>query len=165
MKDNNQELLPRVDEYGNVIGSVTRGDAHGGSLILHPVVHLHVFNSNGDIFLQHRPSWKTVQPDKWDTACGGHIAYGESVPEALKREVAEELGIFDYEPVFLSKYIFESGIDREFVYVFKAVYDGVITPDRQELDGGRFFTGEELLAAMGTGILTPNFESEYRMFF
>ena len=38
MKDNDKELLPRVDENGQVIGQVTRGEAHGGSKILHPVV-------------------------------------------------------------------------------------------------------------------------------
>ena len=165
MKDNDKELLPRVDEAGNVIGSVTRGEAHGGSHILHPVVHLHVFNSAGDIYLQYRPHWKTVQPDRWDTACGGHIAYGESVEEALRREVQEELGITDYTPVFLRQYIFESEVDREYVHAFSTVYDGEIKPSADELSGGRFFTREELEASFGKGILTPNFESEYRMLF
>lgn len=165
MKDNDKELLPRVDEAGNVIGSVTRGEAHGGSHILHPVVHLHVFNSKGDIYLQYRPHWKTVQPDKWDTACGGHIAYGESVEDALRREVEEELGITDYVPVFLKEYIFESEVDREYVYAFSTVYDGEIRPDGDELSGGRFFSRDELAASFGKGVMTPNFESEYRMLF
>ena len=47
MQDNNQELLPLVDEEGNVIGSATRGQCHDGSKLLHPVVHLHVFDSKG----------------------------------------------------------------------------------------------------------------------
>ncbi len=165
MKDNEKELLPRVDETGNVIGSVTRGEAHGGSHILHPVVHLHVFNSKGEIYLQYRPHWKTVQPDRWDTACGGHISYGESVEDALRREVREELGITDYVPVFRKEYIFESEVDREYVYAFSTVYDGEIRPSADELSGGRFFTREELEASFGKGIFTPNFESEYRMLF
>ncbi|MCI6402491.1 MAG: NTP pyrophosphohydrolase, partial [Prevotella sp.] len=53
--DNQEEIFPEVNEQGEVIGKITRGQAHNGSKILHPVVHLHVFNSKGDLFLQHRP--------------------------------------------------------------------------------------------------------------
>ena len=49
--DNQQEIFPIVDEGGKVIGSATRGECHSGSKLLHPVVHLHVFNSKGDIYL------------------------------------------------------------------------------------------------------------------
>lgn len=58
MIDNKNEEFPIVDEMGNILGAVTRGHAHDGSKILHPVVHLHVFNSRGDLYLQHRPAWK-----------------------------------------------------------------------------------------------------------
>lgn len=70
-----------VDENGQVLGAVSRGRAHDGSKILHPVVHLHVFNSKG------------------------------------------------------------------------------------ELDGGRFWSRQEILDNMGKGVFTPNFENEYRKFF
>lgn len=52
MKDNLQEKFPIVDEEGNVMGEATRGECHNGSRLLHPVVHLHVFNSKGDVYLQ-----------------------------------------------------------------------------------------------------------------
>ena len=87
MKDNKDEQFPVVDEMGNILGAISRGHAHDGSKILHPVVHLHLFNNKGDLFLQHRPAWKDIQPDKWDTACGGHVDLGESVDQALHREV------------------------------------------------------------------------------
>ena len=79
MIDNKNEEFLIVDEMGNILGAVTRGHAHDGSKILHPVVHLHVFNSRGDLYLQHRPAWKDIQPDKWDTACGGHVDLGERI--------------------------------------------------------------------------------------
>ena len=74
MKDNNQEIFPLVDEAGNVTGSATRGVCHNGSHLLHPVVHLHVFNSRGEVYLQKRPDWKDIQPGKWDTAVGARCA-------------------------------------------------------------------------------------------
>ena len=163
--DNQQEIFPIVNESGEVLGSATRGECHSGSKLLHPVVHLHVFNSKGDIYLQHRPEWKDIQPGKWDTAVGGHIDYGETPEEALRREVREELGITIFTPKFVDKYVFDSKRERELVYVNRTTYDGEILPSSEELDGGRFWTMREIGEAMGKGVLTPNFESEFRRFF
>lgn len=165
MRDNPNEQLPVVDENGNILGAITRGHAHDGSKILHPVVHLHVFNSRGEIYLQRRPEWKDIQPGKWDTAVGGHIDLGENVEGALKREVGEELGITDFTPVSMGHYVFESKREKELVYVNRCVYDGEIKPSKDELDGGRFWTPKEISANIGKGVFTPNFESEYQRFF
>ena len=163
--DNQEEIFPIVDEEGRVIGSATRGECHSGSHLLHPVVHLHVFNSQGNIYLQRRPEWKDIQPGKWDTAVGGHIDYGETPDDALRREVREELGITDFTPQFICKYVFESKRERELVYVHRTIYDGAICPSAEELDGGRFWTMQEIRDAIGKGILTPNFESEFQKCF
>lgn len=159
--DNSKEIFPLVDEEGKVTGRATRGECHNGSMLLHPVVHLHVFNSRGEIYLQRRPDWKDIQPGKWDTAVGGHIDYGETPEEALRREVREELGITHFKPVFIGRYVFESPRERELVYVHSTTYDGEIHPSAEELDGGRFWTVQEIADAMGKDTLTPNFESEY----
>lgn len=160
MKENSNELFPLCDEEGNIIGSATRGECHSGSKLLHPVVHLHVFNPHGELYLQKRPTWKDIQPGKWDTACGGHVDLGENVEMALRREVQEELGITDYLPTPLLHYVFESARERELVFVFRTTYEGEIHPS-EELDGGRFWSLEEIRANMGKGIFTPNFESEF----
>lgn len=160
-KDNQEEMFPIVDEEGNIISAATRGECHNGSMLLHPVVHLHVFNSDGAIFLQKRPDWKDIQPGRWDTAVGGHIDLGENVEMALKREVEEELGITDFTPEALTPYVFQSKRERELVYPHRCTYDGEIHPSA-ETAGGRFWTKQEVLDAMGKDILTPNFEDEYK---
>lgn len=159
--DNNKELFPLVDNNGNVIGSILRGEAHNGSKKLHPVVHLHVFNSGGQLYLQKRPGWKDIQPGKWDTACGGHVDYGETVRQALGREVKEELGIVKFMPEFIKSYIFESDREKEYINVFATVFDGTISPNANELDGGRFWDMEEIRCNLGKGVFTHNFESEF----
>ena len=160
-KDNSQEMFPVVDEEGNILSAATRGECHSGSMLLHPVVHLHVFNSEGQLYLQKRPDWKDIQPGKWDTAVGGHVDLGESIHEALRREVQEELGISDFEPQKLPHYVFQSDRERELVFPFRTTYDGKITPS-QETDGGKFWSISEIEASLGKGVFTPNFESEYK---
>ena len=165
MQDNQAERFPIVDEEGRVVGAATRGECHNGSRLLHPVVHLHVFNSQGEVYLQKRPTWKDIQPGKWDTAVGGHIDEGETPEQALVREVREELGITDFTPVSMGKYVFESQRECELVYVNRTTYEGEVKPSKDELDGGRFWTMQEIREALGKGMLTPNFESEFQRFF
>lgn len=79
----------------------------------------------------------------------------------MKREVREELGITDFVPERLTNYVFESARERELVFVYKTVYDGEILPS-DELDGGRFWTLDEIKSHLGKDIFTPNFEGEFQ---
>lgn len=158
-KDNPNEVLPLVDEQGILVGAATRGECHNGNKPLHPVIHLQVFNSQGEIYLQKRPVWKEIQPGKWDTAVGGHINLGEHVEQALQREAAEELNITEFIPQRVSTYVFESSRERELVFVYKTVYNGRIIPS-DELETGRFWKIQEIKDHLGEGIFTPNFEME-----
>lgn len=163
-QDNAEEMFPIVDEAGNILGRATRGECHGGSRLLHPVVHLHVFDREGRLYLQRRPDWKDIQPGKWDTAVGGHIDFGENVDLALRREAREELGLTDFQPERLGSYVFESDRERELVNAFKTTVEETPTPS-DELDGGRFWTMDEIQTNIGKGVFTPNFEQEYQRLF
>jgi isopentenyldiphosphate isomerase len=156
-----EEWFPVVNEQGETIGKATRRECHSGTKLLHPVVHLHVFNAAGELYLQKRPLHKDMQPGKWDTAVGGHVDCGETVMDALLRETSEELGITDFNPVMIARYIFESETEKELVHTFRTVCAGKITPDPNELDGGRFWKTDEIGTNLGKNIFTPNFEHEF----
>lgn len=165
MKHNPDELFPLVDEAGNIIGSATRTECHSGSMLLHPVVHLHVVAPDGSIFLQKRSMNKDIQPGKWDTAVGGHIDLGECVGDALMREASEELGIDATKAELLKSYVFTSPVERELVntYYVKVNPDEFSpSPATDEVDEARFWSPDEIEAAFGKGILTPNLEMELR---
>ena len=155
-----EEIFPIVNQEGEVIGSATREECHAQTFILHPVVHLHIFNSAGELYLQKRVITKKIQPGKWDTAVGGHVDYGEQIEEALLRETREELGVTNFTPKFLMKYIFRSSVESELVYVYQCIYDGPFSLDPSEVETGRFWTLNEIKSNIGKNIFTPNFESE-----
>lgn len=156
-----EEWFPLVDEAGNIIGRATRRECHNGSKRLHPVVHLHIYNKEGDLLLQKRSQTKDIQPGKWDTAVGGHVDYGESIEEALRREAREELGIKSFEAEVMARYVFESDIEKELVHTYRTIYEGPFTLNKEELDDARFWLIDEIESQLGKGIFTPNFEREY----
>ncbi len=155
------EIFPIVNETGEVIGKKTRSYCHSGAKPLHPVVHLHILNRKGELYLQKRAMNKDIQPGKWDTAVGGHVRYGESVENALIREANEELGISGFSARKVLCYIFESAIEKELVNTHITIYDGEIIPDGDELETGRFWTISEIEQNLGKNIFTPNFEQEF----
>ena len=156
-----EEWLPVVDESGKIIGKIIRSQVHNGSRILHPVVHLHVMNHRKLLFLQKRPETKLIQPGKWDTAVGGHIAFGEDVKTSLQREAYEEIGLKDFTAKPIGSYIFESEIERELVYSFLSYDYKGINLHSDEVQEGKFWSQKQIEQNLGKGVFTPNFELEY----
>lgn len=157
------EWFPIVEPSGIVVGRSTREYCHSGAKPLHPVIHIHIIDRYGRIYLQKRSMRKDIQPGKWDTAVGGHVSYGESIREAVYREAYEELRFVDFHPIFLETYEFESSVERELVNVFAAVGSFDLQPDLDEVDEGRWWPVEEVDSSIGRGCFTPNFESEFQM--
>lgn len=156
-----EEMLPLVEENGLVIGQAPRGYCHGGSKALHPVVHLHLINRFGQLYVQKRSLSKDLYPGRWDTAVGGHVSYGELILEALLREAREELGLTAMNPIYLMTYVHESDTERELVNVFAAVGNFDIDPHNEEVSEGRWWDYQEIKDNFEKSIFTPNFEEEF----
>ena len=155
------EYLPVTDPDGVVIARARRGWIHSAEKLLHPVVHLHVVDRLGRIWLQKRSASKDMYPGCRDFAVGGHIAYGEQPEEALIRESAEEIGLRDFNPMLLDSYIFDGGSEEELVYSFATVGNFTLVPDEIEVADIQPWTPEAIAKAIGSGIFTPSFEDEY----
>ena len=158
-----EEWFDLVEPDGKIIGKAPRSAVHGNPRLLHPVVHLHVFNRNGELYLQKRSRTKEVQPGKWDTAVGGHISAGEDVVSALRREAEEELGIKQHNFQPLYRYVMRNDFESELVYTFRLVYNGPFRINREEIEFGRFWSMKDIERNLGQNIFTPNFEEEFRM--
>jgi len=162
-KMNYDEILPVVDLDGILRGTAPRKDCHFNpkEKLLHPVVHMHVFDYSGKILLQHRPKTKEVQPDKWDTAVGGHISYGETIEEALTREAREELGLTGFKAQFVEKYLWETEVEKELVFTFICQTSQDIITNKEEVTEAKFWKLTDVRKMLGKNQFTPNFENEF----
>ena len=157
------ELFEIVSELGEIIGTAPRSLCHADPWFVHRSVHVLVFGRDGKLLLQLRAKGKDVQPGKWDTSVGGHLAPGETYEQAAVREMREELGI-TAPLVFLYDYKYRGARESEDVRSFKAVHDGPFTPAPDEIDEVRRLAPDEIGRMLGTGAFTPNFEREYEMY-
>lgn len=158
------ELFDIVDDQDRVIGQAPRRLCHGDPSLVHRVAHVLVINRRGELLLQKRSLCKDIQPGKWDTSVGGHLDPGEGYLAAAKREMFEELGVQDVPLTFLYHSKIRNEIESENVATYLACCDGPFVPQPKEIDALRFWRAGEIIRALGSGELTPNFEEEWALF-
>jgi len=158
------ELLDIVNNDDEVIGQALRRACHGNPALVHRAVHVLVFNSAGELLLQKRAAQKDIQPGKWDSSVGGHLAPGEQYLAAAYREMFEELGLSALPLRYLYRSFIRNQVESENVKTYLAITDDEITFERGAISEVRFWTHLQIDEALGQGIFTPNFEEEWLMF-
>ena len=139
-----QELLDVVDENDEVVEVKTRGEIHAQQL-MHRAVHILVFNSSGELFLQKRSMNKDENPGLWDSSAAGHVDSGEDYLTCARREIEEELGIvadMPFEFLFKLPPSVETGFEHSMIYRY--YFDGPLTLQQEEIDAGVWIAPEEL---------------------
>ena len=157
-----EELFDIYDEAGNRVGVAPRRECHGDPKLLHHTAHVVVFHpETGAVLLQKRAATKDIQPGKWDTAVGGHLALGEDYEAGARRELAEELGVtspVELEHLFDSK--IRNDIESEDARVFGLRMAGGFTFQKSEIDAIRFWRADELFVPVNRREFTPNLCAE-----
>ena len=157
-----REMLVLVDDDDRIIGTAPRSVCHGNPNLVHRAVHLLVFNSSGELYLQKRHETKIIQPGKWDSSVGGHLSPNETYEIAARRETHEELGFMPDVLSFLFCMKIRNGIESENIKCFSTTFDGEVNPNKDEISEGRYWTNDQIMKGIGSGVFTPAFIEEFR---
>ena len=137
--DEDAEMLSVVDALDEVVASQRRDEVHQQGL-RHRAVHVLVFNSSGELFLQKRGLHKQENPGMWDSSVAGHVDAGESYDQCCVREIEEEIGLsLDEIPEALFKLEASPTTGMEFAWVYRLVSAADLRPNLNEMQGGAWF--------------------------
>jgi isopentenyldiphosphate isomerase len=137
-----EEIFDIVNERDEVIGQAPRKEVHARGL-WHRAIHVLVFNSRGEIFLQKRSLKKDIAAGKWDSSSSGHLDTGEDYDACAVRELSEELGLKLAQPpqrLFKIEACQETG--WEFCWIYRGASDGPFILHPEEIETGDWFTPE-----------------------
>jgi isopentenyl-diphosphate delta-isomerase type 1 len=139
-----QEIFDVVNERDEVVGQLPRRIVHANGH-RHRAVHVLVFNSRGQVFLQKRSMTKDTFPGAWDSSASGHLDCGEDYDACAVRELREELGLtLSAAPRRLFKIAACAETQREFVWVYRCQSDGPMMLHPEEIDRGDWFAPEHV---------------------
>ena len=139
-----EEIFDIVNERDEVIGQNTRREVHARGL-KHRAVHVLVFNSRGETFLQKRSMTKDREPGKWDSSSSGHVNSGEDYDACAVRELREEIGLTVAQaPERLFKIAACPETDAEFVWVYRCQAEGPFQLHPDEIECGGWFAPEKI---------------------
>jgi len=134
-----EEVFDVVNDLDEVIGRQKRGEVHRLGL-KHRAVHVLVFNSRGEVFLQKRCVKKECFPGTWDSSASGHLCAGETYDACALRELEEELGLqIEQPPIRLFKIAACPQTGQEFVWVYRCQAEGPFKLHPDEIEEGRWF--------------------------
>ena len=130
-----------VDEFDNAIGTMEKLEAHRKGM-LHRAFSVLLFNSKGEILLQKRAVGKYHSGGLWTNTCCSHPLPGESINEATRRKLIQEMGI-DLNPEFAYKFIYKTNLDDNLIeyecdYVFIGTFDGNPIINDEEAEDWKF---------------------------
>lgn len=139
------EYVMVVDAGNRPAGAAPRSRMRAQNLF-HRAAYVLVFNSKGELFRHRRTLTKDIYPGYYDITAGGVVLSGETHEAAAARELEEETGIRDTPLAFLFDLFFEDPKSRVFGRVFRCVFDGKITLQKEEIIDGAFLSIQQILA-------------------
>lgn len=149
------ELLTEVDERNQVIGSISRGEAHERPGVFYRTIYVLVKNDRGEVLVQKRSSTKDLYPDCWDLSVGGHVNFGKTYEETAARELGEEVGlkVTEEDLVRRGEVLVKLPNSGEYFNVFEYNLkpNETITVSQEEIGDTKWMTIEEIKKSMEDG--------------
>jgi len=125
------EYMDLVNDEDEVVGKDSRDAIYAKGLKSYRVVNIFVFNPKGELLLPKRDSTRKIFPNCYDFSCGEHVESDETYEEAAIRGLREELNLENVELVPIGKLTPQDGVSS-FMKIFKVVYAGEISPNKDE---------------------------------
>lgn len=135
------EKVILVDERDNIVGTMEKLEAHKKG-VLHRAFSILLFNSKGEMLLQKRAASKYHSGGLWTNTCCSHPLPEESMEQATRRKLKQEMGI-DLQTEFAYKFIYKASLDHgltehELDYVYTAIFDGDPVINTEEVEAWKF---------------------------
>ena len=143
------EYVVLVDELDNKVGLMEKMEAHINP-ILHRAFSIFIFNSKNEMLLQQRALSKYHTPGLWTNTCCSHPRDGESLHDATKRRLQEEMGMqCELKEAFSFVYkadVMQGLVEHEFDHVFIGTSDDLPIINKDEVESFRYDTVENIKA-------------------
>lgn len=131
-----EEQVVLVNEQDEMIGVENKTRAHLLGT-LHRAFSVFVLNSDGQLLLQKRAQTKYHSKGLWSNTCCGHPRPGETVEQASRRRLWEEMGfcsdlrkLFDF--IYCAN-VDEGLVEYEYDHILVGRFDGTPEPDPDEV--------------------------------
>lgn len=131
-----EEKVVLVNELDELIGVENKTRAHLLGA-LHRAFSVFIINADGQLLLQKRAQTKYHSKGLWSNTCCGHPRLGETIEQASRRRLWEEMGIHsDLRKLF--EFIYRANVDEgliehEYDHILIGWFDGVPQPDPDEV--------------------------------
>lgn len=133
------DLVVLLDDRRRPIDQRPKSEVHHGHTPLHLAFSLYLLDGRGRLLLTRRALGKKSWPGVWSNSCCGHPQPGEALADAVRRRLAEELGlrVDGLRPVlpdFSYRAVDAGGVvENEFCPVFVGSTDADPRPDPAEV--------------------------------
>lgn len=130
-----------VDTNDKAVGTMEKLEAHRQG-VLHRAFSIVLFNDEGKMLLQKRSGKKYHSSGLWTNTCCSHPLPGETMEDATRRRLREEMGI-DLQPAFSYKFIYNAQLDNhltehELDHVFVGTFNGVPDINTSEVEDWKY---------------------------